>query len=80
MNDVLSGLTLGAPMEYRYTCSRAGCRDEAHWALLWRNPKIHSADRRKTWLACDAHLDTLRDFLGDRSFPLETVPVGELDD
>lgn len=80
MNDVLSGLNLGAPMEHRHTCSRAGCRDEAAWALRWRNPKIHSPERRKIWLACDEHLDVLRAFLTDRSFPLDTVPVGELDD
>ncbi|MGR0317783.1 hypothetical protein [Agromyces sp. ZXT2-3] len=36
----------------------------------WRNPKIHSEDRVKTWLACDEHVDYLRDFLASRSFPV----------
>ncbi|SJM60622.1 hypothetical protein CZ774_10060 [Frigoribacterium sp. JB110] len=40
---------------------------------MWRNPKIHSADRRKVWLACDEHVTYLREFLASRSFPLEVV-------
>ncbi len=80
MTDIGAGVSLGAPLEHRYTCSRAGCRDAADWALLWRNPKIHSADRRKTWLACETHLEVLRDFLQDRDFPLEVVAVGALDE
>lgn len=76
----LSGLSLGAPLEYQHTCSRAGCRDEAAWALVWRNPKIHTQDRRKTWLACDEHREVLAAFLTDRSFPLQVLTVGELDD
>ena len=52
------------------TCSRAGCRDAAIWRLDWRNPRIHSADRTKTWLACAEHVDYLRDFLATRDFPL----------
>lgn len=76
----LGGINLGAPMEHRHTCSRAGCRDAASWGLLWRNPKIHTPDRRKTWLACDEHREVLASFLSDRSFPLEIVTVGELDE
>lgn len=76
----LSGLGLGPPLEHTHTCSRAGCRDAAVWAIRWRNPKIHSADRRKIWLACDAHRQVLADFLSDRSFPLDIVTVGELDE
>jgi len=52
------------------TCSRAGCRAEALWRLDWRNPRIHSADRTKTWLACAEHVDYLREFLATRDFPL----------
>jgi len=55
------------------TCSRAGCRRAATWSIRWRNPRIHAADRRKVWLACDEHLPYLRDFLGSRGFPLEVV-------
>jgi hypothetical protein len=59
----------------RHTCSRAGCRREATAAIVWRNPRIHTGDRTKTWLACDEHLDVLRDFLAARAFPLEVTPL-----
>lgn len=52
------------------TCSRAGCREPATWRIDWRNPRIHSVDRRKTWLACDEHVEFLRGFLASRDFPL----------
>ncbi|SFS04239.1 hypothetical protein SAMN04487846_1776 [Microbacterium sp. cf046] len=51
-------------------CSRAGCRNLAVWAVVWRNPKIHSPDRRKVWVACDEHRDFLRDYLAAREFPV----------
>lgn len=54
------------------TCSSKGCTSEATWALLWNNPKLHTEDRRKTWLACDRHRETLGDFLRARGF-LRTV-------
>ena len=57
------------------TCSRAGCREHALWRLDWRNPRIHSADRLKTWLACAEHVDYLRDFLATRDFPLTVSPL-----
>ncbi|GAA3660493.1 hypothetical protein [Microbacterium marinilacus] len=56
------------------TCSRAGCPAAAAWSIRWRNPRIHSAERRKVWLACDDHVDYLRDFLAARDFPLEVAP------
>lgn len=40
--------------------------------LLWRNPRIHGAERRKRWAACDKHLPVLREFLTSRGFPCET--------
>ncbi len=49
-------------------CSAKGCQAAATWALLWNNPKLHTPDRRKTWLACDAHKESLSDFLGARNF------------
>ncbi|MGR2751737.1 hypothetical protein [Agromyces arachidis] len=55
-------------------CSRAGCHDPATWRIDWRNPRIHTGDRVKTWLACDEHVAYLRDFLAARSFPLEVRP------
>ncbi|GGH35034.1 hypothetical protein [Microbacterium album] len=60
------GLDPGAP-----TCSRAGCAAAATRSVLWRNPRIHTPDRRKVWLACDEHVGYLRDFLAARDFPLE---------
>lgn len=77
MSSVFAGVLGGGPAHI-HQCSRAGCRDEARSAILWRNPKIHGPERRKTWLACDEHLDYLREFLAARSFPVEVVPVSEL--
>lgn len=57
------------------TCSAKGCQSEAAWSLLWNNPKIHTPDRRKTWLACDAHRQFLADFLGARGFLRDVEPV-----
>ena len=59
----------------RHTCSRAGCRVEATAAIEWRNPRIHTGDRVKVWLACDEHVDVLREFLAARAFPLEVKPL-----
>jgi hypothetical protein len=53
-------------------CSRAGCRAPAVWRIDWRNPRIHAAGRRKTWVACDEHRGYLHDFLASRDFPVET--------
>jgi hypothetical protein len=55
-------------------CSRAGCRTEASWQVIWRNPRIHAPDRRKIWLACDEHAEYLRDYLAARDFPVELSP------
>lgn len=57
------------------TCSRAGCREPASWRIDWRNPRIHDETRRKTWLACEEHLEFLRGFLATRDFPLEVLPL-----
>ena len=53
------------------TCSRAGCGDTASWRIEWRNPRIHSADRVKVWLACGEHVE----FLEARDFPVRVVPA-----
>ena len=60
-------------------CSRAGCRAPATWRVDWRNPRIHAAGRRKTWVACDEHRDYLRDFLATRDFPVEVAPLEPAD-
>ncbi len=57
------------------TCSARGCQADAGWALLWNNPKLHTPDRRKTWLACDAHRETLGDFLRARGFLRDIEPA-----
>lgn len=58
-------------------CSAKGCQAEAAWALLWNNPKLHTPHRRKTWLACDEHRESLSAFLGARRFLRDVVPVEE---
>ncbi len=58
-------------------CSAKGCQAEARWTLLWNNPKLHTPDRRKEWLACDDHCETLGAFLGARGFLKETRPLEE---
>jgi hypothetical protein len=67
--------TLGGEPE-RFTCSRAGCGERASWRVEWRNPKIHTADRVKVWLACEEHVDYLREFLAARDFPVRAVQIG----
>ena len=62
-------------MSERRTCSRAGCRSEATGAIHWRNPRIHTGDRGKTWLACDEHVEYLRGFLAARGFPERLEPL-----
>jgi hypothetical protein len=57
------------------TCSARGCQADAVWSLLWNNPKIHTPDRRKTWLACEEHRETLGEFLDVRGFLREVEPA-----
>jgi len=62
------------PAELR--CSKAGCRELASFNVNWRNPKIHTPERVKVWLACAEHADFLRDYLATRGFPVSVTPVG----
>ncbi|AAT89020.1 conserved hypothetical protein [Leifsonia xyli subsp. xyli str. CTCB07] len=57
------------------TCSRASCGERASWRIEWRNPRIHTADRVKVWLACAEHIGFLREFLATRGFPLTVVAL-----
>ena len=57
-----------------FECSRAGCRREATQHVVWRNPRIHAADREKVWLACTEHVDFLHDYLAAREFPVAVRP------
>jgi hypothetical protein len=61
-------------------CSAKGCRNDAVWVLVWNNPKIHTPDRRKTWVACDEHRASLSEFLQRRGFLREAVPIGDWPD
>lgn len=60
----------------RPICSGKGCQNDAAYELRWNNPKIHTPERRKVWLACEEHRESLRDFLGARGFLKEIVPLG----
>ncbi|MGK5741681.1 hypothetical protein [Micromonospora sp. URMC 103] len=64
-----------APADEPLTCSAKGCRAPASWSLRWNNPRLHDPDRRKTWLACPAHRETLGDFLEARGFLREVAPL-----
>jgi hypothetical protein len=59
-----------------HRCSRAGCTNDAAWNVNWRNPKIHSEDRVKVWLACANHVEYLRDYLETRGFPVLVTDFG----
>ena len=54
-------------------CSARGCTAPATWQLLWNNPKVHTPDRRKVWLACDEHRGSLSQFLEARTFLKDVV-------
>ena len=61
-------------------CSAAGCTEAALYRVNWRNPRIHTPDRVKVWLACAEHRDTLRDYLATRGFPVAVTDADvELD-
>lgn len=60
-------------------CSAKKCREEARWAVVWNNPKIHTPDREKVWTACDEHRTTLADYLTSHRMTLlrvDPLPVG----
>ena len=59
-------------------CSSKGCRAPAAWGLLWNNPKIHTPQRRKVWLACDDHRAHLDEYLSIRGMLRQVVPAGDL--
>ena len=61
------------------TCSARGCTAEAVWALRWNNPRLHTPERRKTWLACEEHRESLSSFLGARGFLRDVEPAAAAD-
>ena len=56
-------------------CSAKGCQEPASWVLLWNNPKLHTPERRKQWLACEEHRESLGAFLSARQFLRAVKPV-----
>lgn len=58
-------------------CSAKGCRVPAVWVLAWNNPKVHTPERRKTWLACAEHRAHLSGFLDMRGFLKDVVTLEE---
>jgi hypothetical protein len=56
-------------------CSAKGCRNIAIWAVVWNNPKLHTPDREKIWVACDEHKESLASFLSVRSFLKRVEPL-----
>ncbi|WP_129359681.1 MULTISPECIES: hypothetical protein [Micrococcaceae] len=64
----------------RALCSRKGCSHPAAFRVEWNNPKIHTPDRRKVWLACPEHRDWLADFLKARGFLKDVVPFEDAQD
>lgn len=56
-------------------CSRKGCRRDAAWRLLWNNPRIHAAERRKEWASCPSHVEWFEEYLRDRDLWKETRPL-----
>ena len=79
----MSGPLFPTPLagtDVEHVCSAKGCRAQAAHAVIWNNSKLHTADRRKVWLACDDHQKSLADFVALRGFLIEVVPVGQLTD
>ena len=66
---------MGPESDTPAVCSRKGCRAEAAWRLLWNNPRIHTPERRKTWLACGEHRGWLEEYLQTRDLWKETLPL-----
>lgn len=67
-------MTFGSPSFEK--CSRAGCNELAHFKVIWRNPKIHTDGRTKTWLACAEHVEYLKEYLDNRGMFLEVANLG----
>lgn len=64
----------------RAICSAKGCSNDAMVDLRWNNPKIHPAERRKSWVACADHDEHLAQFLGARGFLRERELLTRADD
>lgn len=58
------------------TCSARGCSAPATTDVRWNNAKIHTPERRKHWLACPDHTESLAAYLSARGMLREVVPLG----
>jgi hypothetical protein len=58
-------------------CSATGCRAVPAFRVNWRNPRIHSTERVKVWLACAEHRDQLEAYLATRGFPVAVTGIDE---
>jgi hypothetical protein len=56
-------------------CSAKGCRTPASWSVVWNNPKVHTPDREKIWVACDEHRESLSSHLAVRGFFKRVDPL-----
>ena len=65
---------MSEPSEGLGICSARDCRAPAVHELRWNNPKLHTPERRKVWLACEAHRQSLSEFLSARNFLREVAP------
>ncbi|WP_121155333.1 hypothetical protein [Micromonospora pisi] len=70
-------MTDSDPLPTTPVCSARGCRAPAIWALRWNNPRLHDPERRKTWLACAEHRQSLGDFLDARGFLREVASMDQ---
>lgn len=77
LKDYLPVPPSSADAEPEARCSRKSCRQHAAWRLLWNNPKIHTPERRKTWLACPEHRQWLEEYLRTRGLWKETLPFSD---
>ncbi|THA22964.1 hypothetical protein E6R18_31660 [Streptomyces sp. A1277] len=77
MNSPGSFEASASPEAAAPVCSAKGCRADAVWVLAWNNPKLHTPERRKTWLACEEHREHLSSFLGVRGFLKDVVTLAE---
>ncbi len=65
----------GVQSDVAVPCSARGCSAPAVWVLAWNNPKLHAPDRRKQWVACDEHRESLSAFLSARGFLRDVEPL-----
>ena len=73
---MIGALVSGASGPQDVQCSRSGCREAPEWNVNWRNPKLHTADRVKVWVACDEHREFFLEYFGNRGFPVSVSEFG----